>query len=806
MEEAYPVYSATLLQVPASVLEFAEGSGGEDDEERMLQFDDGYERHTPKDYASQELNEFHSSPGMPEFQVDCARPHVDRASDCRSTSTEMLSQAVDAEASLRAEILDLGRRMRTVEPACSEQEYLAVSTSNGSVGQEQDTSSCDAFRDEHNFSVASTSDEAGTTAVGNGCGLLEPVSGATNGVIVPGLRGSAAAAGGPLFCDYLVGSDDDLGLDTPEAIWRPPLMRRPPEKPQRLVDGECLIGSASNGVQVASYPSAPPRAEVPLASEPCPEPSVAPSARKPAPGSSMATPRPRVRPRPGPAAPASYTSTGNATALLSGSSGGGSSASAHGHNHSSQVGSDSVRRADLLDRVQQSPAGRNEFNRGPQGMRPQCARPPRSAEVQALQAEVAMQEVQLRRLLTAQPGENIPDEVAFEAARLWQGLESIRSVIVTLQERLGEERIGNSQEEDMTNANDAGFVEDAYVMKADGNSQGSRGRGGPDGSPDGFDEIARLEAATSILTRQPRSRNSVMADERGSNSARQGAFRGLVRGSGTGGGAGTRVSNTSAVKRQPERPATPLKQRAARQQLGQGLPGKVGGKRLGASQVSSAVNIGVATSAVPGGGANVSSSGSRKSPSRERRSVSAPRGTTSSARRAVSPTPKPQSRPSSPQSGSVVRRTTSPTPKSQSRPTSPRSPRGAAAANQLGGPGRATVHPHTPPPPSKRSPIDTRDNENLARRGGAGTPHSPSSQHSVVVRASSPTYSGGSNWKHSGVAPVVLHGGAAVDHAALGGTLSVGDIGPILAGGAALAGPESNSLLSGIIATSSMPS
>jgi len=63
----------------------------------------------------------------------------------------------------------------------------------------------------------------------------------------------------------------------------------------------------------------------------------------------------------------------------------------------------------------------------------------RSNEVQALQAEVAMQEVQLRRLLTAGPGEEIPDEVAFQAARLWQGLEGIRSVLNRLQEHVGEE-------------------------------------------------------------------------------------------------------------------------------------------------------------------------------------------------------------------------------------------------------------------------------------------------------------------------------------------------------------------------------
>jgi len=42
----------------------------------------------------------------------------------------------------------------------------------------------------------------------------------------------------------------------------------------------------------------------------------------------------------------------------------------------------------------------------------------RSQEVQALQAEVAMQEVQLRRLLTTRPGEEISNEVAIQAAKL----------------------------------------------------------------------------------------------------------------------------------------------------------------------------------------------------------------------------------------------------------------------------------------------------------------------------------------------------------------------------------------------------
>eukprot|EP00928_Gymnodinium_smaydae_P067702 TRINITY_DN5070_c1_g2_i3.p1 TRINITY_DN5070_c1_g2~~TRINITY_DN5070_c1_g2_i3.p1 ORF type:complete len:353 (-),score=93.43 TRINITY_DN5070_c1_g2_i3:397-1455(-) len=62
----------------------------------------------------------------------------------------------------------------------------------------------------------------------------------------------------------------------------------------------------------------------------------------------------------------------------------------------------------------------------------------RTQEVQALQAEVAMQEVQLRRLLSTRPGEEISDEVAFQAATLWQGLERIRGVIGGLLERVGD--------------------------------------------------------------------------------------------------------------------------------------------------------------------------------------------------------------------------------------------------------------------------------------------------------------------------------------------------------------------------------
>eukprot|EP00931_Biecheleriopsis_adriatica_P086144 TRINITY_DN60861_c0_g1_i1.p1 TRINITY_DN60861_c0_g1~~TRINITY_DN60861_c0_g1_i1.p1 ORF type:complete len:579 (+),score=90.34 TRINITY_DN60861_c0_g1_i1:73-1809(+) len=60
----------------------------------------------------------------------------------------------------------------------------------------------------------------------------------------------------------------------------------------------------------------------------------------------------------------------------------------------------------------------------------------RAQEVQALQAEVALQEAQIQKLLNARPGEETSDEVAFEAARLWRGLETVRAEIASLRETL----------------------------------------------------------------------------------------------------------------------------------------------------------------------------------------------------------------------------------------------------------------------------------------------------------------------------------------------------------------------------------
>lgn len=721
----------------------------------------GYVAQELVDYPHEDVDQLDNGYSLPEYQADYAEQaddagqadyigqagysgqQEDGAIDSHNVPSDLLmTQAIDVEASLRAGILDLGRRMRgaTAEPDIREREFFAASNSNGHSGC-QDIGFCASLDGESAINEVNVIHEVDMPRVTNGWSHEDQEEPAE---IRPGLRGLAAAAGGPAFGDYLLDADDDLGLDTPEAIWRPPLMRRPPDRPvARVAQPEM-----ANGGSAASYSS--------FASREAGSSGVQSSPHKlPPPDSATAAPRPHGRGWAGAAPP--IASSGTSTASNLGSGGGGSS--------SASTGSDSARRAAGLERARQPHASREECNRPPHGMQPRGARPARSAEVQALQAEVAMQEVQLRRLLTAQPGENIPDEVAFEAARLWQGLESIRSVIGTLQERIGEEGAGLSEE--MLSASDAGFVEDAYVVKAEGHSQGSRGRMSSDGNPDGFDEIAQLEAATSVLTRQPRGRNAVAAaglpqEERRQVPERQGAFRGLVRGSGTGGGASTRVNHTSA-KRQ-DRPSTPLKQ-TPRQH---GMPGKFSARRSSApSQVSSAVNIGVGSATKSGGSAAFG--GTRlKSPTRERRSVSAPRGATS--RRAASPAPKVGERPASPRSSSTMRRTTSPVPKSRSRPTSPgpRSPRGQPVANNSGGQGRATVvQPHTPPPPPKRSPMDGRDNESLPRRGGAGTPHSPSSQHSVVVRASGSNPGAASYWKHTGVAPMVLHGGAAADHAVL---------------------------------------
>mmetsp|Transcript_70775 Transcript_70775/g.124871 ORF Transcript_70775/g.124871 Transcript_70775/m.124871 type:complete len:401 (-) Transcript_70775:50-1252(-) len=91
---------------------------------------------------------------------------------------------------------------------------------------------------------------------------------------------------------------------------------------------------------------------------------------------------------------------------------------------------------------------------------------PRALEVQALQAELAVQEVQLQQLLNTRPGEEICDEVAFEAARLWRGLDTVRAEIASLRESLTAEELGEEWE----------------LEEGGGKSQGTPRRPGPTGS------------------------------------------------------------------------------------------------------------------------------------------------------------------------------------------------------------------------------------------------------------------------------------------------------------------------------------
>jgi hypothetical protein len=275
-------------------------------------------------------------------------------------------------------------------------------------------------------------------------------------------------------------------------------------------------------------------------------------------------------------------------------------------------------------------------SRGSREAHPAVRRDARSGEVQALQAEVAMQEVQLRRLLTTVNGDQvISDEVAFEAARLWQGLEGIRSVITTLQERVGNEASKLCEDAQSHHADDiGGFVEDAYVSKtaktgvrllgrqAGGGSSSAHGAVGRCSiNNDGFDEIARLEAASAADARQSHSHPD-RDDAKTARTVRRGAFRGLVRGSGLGGGASSRAGLVGPSQPQrrsnyagnQERPVTPLKRSTA---------ASGSSRRFGAAPGATAAPDTPRRSAPSTGGA--STTGRKASPVRAGRSISTPR-------------------------------------------------------------------------------------------------------------------------------------------------------------------------------------
>eukprot|EP00928_Gymnodinium_smaydae_P067701 TRINITY_DN5070_c1_g2_i2.p1 TRINITY_DN5070_c1_g2~~TRINITY_DN5070_c1_g2_i2.p1 ORF type:complete len:449 (-),score=97.02 TRINITY_DN5070_c1_g2_i2:27-1373(-) len=172
----------------------------------------------------------------------------------------------------------------------------------------------------------------------------------------------------------------------------------------------------------------------------------------------------------------------------------------------------------------------------------------RTQEVQALQAEVAMQEVQLRRLLSTRPGEEISDEVAFQAATLWQGLERIRGVIGGLLERVGDPA-GSEPEAAAPSAAPAGAAASASARHVV--HSGSSACSGQRSARVSY--VNRAQAAPQQQPQQqqqkPRSAPLTPGSDRGGGGGRPGAFRGLLRGSGSGGGALTAaaLSGTSQL-------------------------------------------------------------------------------------------------------------------------------------------------------------------------------------------------------------------------------------------------------------------
>eukprot|EP00403_Amphidinium_massartii_P026617 CAMPEP_0178397046 /NCGR_PEP_ID=MMETSP0689_2-20121128/14043_1 /TAXON_ID=160604 /ORGANISM="Amphidinium massartii, Strain CS-259" /LENGTH=754 /DNA_ID=CAMNT_0020017741 /DNA_START=14 /DNA_END=2281 /DNA_ORIENTATION=+ len=191
-------------------------------------------------------------------------------------------------------------------------------------------------------------------------------------------------------------------------------------------------------------------------------------------------------------------------------------------------------------------------------------------EVQALQAEIAMQEVQLRGLLTASDGS---DEEAFRANRLLHDLESIRTVIATLQEHLASSknsdivrRIDAVEEEGLesifsviaslrehmsgagsscssSTAAPAGPSRTAKPT-SDRQQQWDTARQQWDASraPNSNANDGGRFANWPTSARQSSAGKGASSNHQGSTAeaearSRPGAFRGLLRGSGTGGGA-----------------------------------------------------------------------------------------------------------------------------------------------------------------------------------------------------------------------------------------------------------------------------
>eukprot|EP00929_Paragymnodinium_shiwhaense_P092311 TRINITY_DN52187_c0_g1_i1.p1 TRINITY_DN52187_c0_g1~~TRINITY_DN52187_c0_g1_i1.p1 ORF type:complete len:639 (-),score=149.01 TRINITY_DN52187_c0_g1_i1:51-1967(-) len=204
----------------------------------------------------------------------------------------------------------------------------------------------------------------------------------------------------------------------------------------------------------------------------------------------------------------------------------------------------------------------------------------RSQEVQALQAEVLMQEVELRRLLTARPGEDVSDEVAFQAANLWQGLERIRGVIDDLSEQVCDSRPDTGA----LSAHMPGSLPED--LEAPALRKASSGCMPSASSSSSSKALARLRSQrlsspckakaavaaceSSMCSSHPSQSSQSMLGTRAKTGAgpgrspsrmrteQQGAYPGLVRGTGRGGGAGVRVSPAPGLPAR-RRSATPLK-------------------------------------------------------------------------------------------------------------------------------------------------------------------------------------------------------------------------------------------------------
>jgi len=147
----------------------------------------------------------------------------------------------------------------------------------------------------------------------------------------------------------------------------------------------------------------------------------------------------------------------------------------------------------------------------------------RTQQVQALLAEAAMQETQLRKLLDSKKAEaeEMSDEIAFQAANLWQNLERIRGSIQLLSEQ-------------------APVAAKPPTVVSAACPQERRHSSPATGRPSGYrPSSASSPSSRSSLPRQIKSRVGSLRQEsppRLSDTSRPGAFRGLVRGSGTGGG------------------------------------------------------------------------------------------------------------------------------------------------------------------------------------------------------------------------------------------------------------------------------